>query len=325
LADSNYSWEVSHKLEAGIDLGLFKDKLMISVAYYRNRTGNQLISYTLPGITGFNNYAAKNSPAVVQNTGWEIQLQAKNQFNKNWQWYGNVLLTIPRNKLIAFPNLDASSYKGTLTIGKSLSRFQGYSYTGVSKSTGLFTFKDLNGDGNLTTDSDYQIHGNFDQVYYGSIQSDLQYKGWQLGIFLEFRKQRGYNYLYSIYSPTIPGTMLQNLPTMVLNRWQKCPDKAAVQKLTTGANVAINEAINNFMQSDGTIADASFCRIRNIELSWQLPVHWLKSLTLKNCRVYMQAQNLFTITPYKGMDPETRNLLTLPPLRTIAAGLELNF
>jgi hypothetical protein len=95
--------------------------------------------------------------------------------------------------------------------------------------------------------------------------------------------------------------------------------------LTTGANKGITDAIGSFMQSDGTIADAFFCRLRNIELSWRLPASWLKSKAGKVCRIYMQAQNLFTITPYKGTDPETRNMYTLPPLRTIVAGIELNF
>jgi TonB-linked SusC/RagA family outer membrane protein len=325
LADSNYSWEVNRKLEGAIDLGLFKDQLMISVAYFRNRTGNQLISYSLPGITGFNNYAAKNSPAVVQNTGWEIQLQAKKQFNKQWQWYGNVLLTIPRNKLIAFPNLKSSSYAGTLIIGQSLSVLRGYSYAGVNRSTGLFDFNDQNGDGSITSPEDYRILGNFDPVWYGSIQNHFQYKGWQLDIFLEVRKQRAYGYLYSMYLGNVPGTMSENSSTLLLNRWQQNRDKASVQKLTTGANDDIKNAIDNFMQSDGTITNAAFCRVRNVELSCQLPSQWLKSISLKNCRLYMQAQNLFTITRYKGTDPETRNLLTLPPLRTIVAGIELNF
>jgi TonB-linked SusC/RagA family outer membrane protein len=325
LADSNYSWEVSRKLEAALELGLFKDQLMITMAYYRNRTGNQLIAYSLPGITGFNNYAAKNSPAIVQNTGWEIQLQAKTQNNQQWQWYGSVLLTIPRNKLIAFPNLKNSTYDHTLVIGKSLSVFQGYSYTGVNKATGLFDFKDQDGDGNIKYPEDYRILGNFDPVWYGSIHNNLQYKGWQLDIFLEFRKQRALGYLYSIYNNSIPGTMLANQPAQVLNRWQLHPDKATVQKLTTGANDEINNAIDRFIQSDGTIENATFCRVRNVELSWQLPAQWLRSVSLKNCRLYLQAQNLFTITPYKGTDPETRNMYTLPPLRTAVAGIELSF
>lgn len=325
LADSNYSWEVCRKLEAAFDLGLFKDRLMISVAWYRNRTGNQLVSYTLPAITGFTNYAAKNSPAIVQNTGWELLVQTKNRFNKHWQWNGNILLTIPRNKLIAFPNLKTSSYAHKVFIGQSLSVLEGYGYTGVNMVSGLFEFNDQDGDGAIRFPNDYKILDHFDPAWYGSIQSNLTYKGWQLDVFLEIRKQRAYSHLYSNKTYNSPGTILMNQPALVLNRWPQSLDNAALQQYSTGANDAANKAIDNFVQSNGIIDDASFCRLRNIELSWRFPVQWLKNISLKNCRVYMQAQNLFTITRYKGTDPETRNLFTLPPLRTIAAGVELSF
>jgi TonB-dependent starch-binding outer membrane protein SusC len=326
LADSNYSWEVSRKLEAALDLGLFKDRLMISVAWYRNRTGNQLVSYTLPVLTGFPNYAAKNSSAVVQNTGWELMVQTKNRFNKHWQLIGNASLTIPRNKLISFPNLGTSPYAQSLEIGESLSVIRGYAYKGVDMVSGLFQFNDKDLDGEISFPEDYQILDHFDPAWYGSIQCNLQYKGWQLDVFLEIRKQRAYSYLYSMYSFSFPGTMLVNQPAIALDRrWQQCPDNAVLQQFTTGANDVTSEAIDQFVQSNGTIADASFYRLRNVELSWQFPALWLKKISLKNCRVYMQAQNLFTITRYKGTDPETRSMITLPPLRTIAAGIELSF
>lgn len=325
LADSNYSWEVCRKLEAAIDLGLFKDRLMISVAWYRNRTGNQLVAYPLPVLTGFTNYAAKNSPAIVQNTGWEMLVQTKNRIDQHWQLNGNVSLTIPRNKLIAFPNLASSSYATSLVIGESLSVLKGFEYAGVNMGSGLFEFNDQNGDGAIGYQNDYRILGHFDPAWYGSVQANLQYKGWQLDVFLEVRKQRAYSYLYSKSSYIFPGNQLVNQPALVLNRWPQCLDNGALQRFSTGANTAANEAIDNFVQSNGIIDDASFCRVRNIELSWRFPVQWLKSISLKNCRMYMQAQNLFTITGYKGLDPETRNMFTLPPLRTIAAGVELSF
>jgi TonB-dependent starch-binding outer membrane protein SusC len=325
LADSNYSWEVSRKLEAAFDLGLFKDRLMISVAWYRNRSGNQLVSYALPGLTGFNSYAAKNSSALVQNTGWEVEVQTKNKFNKHWQLNGNVLLTIPRNKLISFPNLATSSYAHKLFIGQSLSVLEGYGYAGVNMVSGLFEFIDQDGDGTISFPDDYQILDHFDPAWFGSIQTNLQYKGWQLDVFLEIRKQRAYSYLYSRDSYLFPGTMLVNQPALVLNRWSQSHDDAALQQFSTGANDATNDAIDRFVQSAGIIDDVSFCRLRNVELSWSFPAKWLKDISLKNCRVYMQAQNLFTITRYKGADPETRNLSTLPPLRTIAVGIELSF
>lgn len=325
LADSNYSWEVSRKLEAAIEFGLFKDRVMITVAHYRNRTGNQLIAYVLPSITGFNNYAAKNSPALVQNTGWEIQLQTKSKLNKHWQLSGNAMLTIPRNKLIAFPNLATSSYKTKLVIGQSLSVVNKYEYKGVNSSSGIFEFVDQDGDSDFSYPNDYRNLGHVDPKWYGSVQANIQYKGWQLDMFWEVRKQRASSYLYSIYSFNQPGTISVNQPELVLHRWPECDGKSALQKFSTGSNDNANDAIVRFLNSDGYIKDASFVRLRNIELSFQLPAQWMKNIAMKHCRFYMQGQNIFTITKYKGFDPETRNVSALPPLRTVAIGFELGF
>jgi TonB-linked SusC/RagA family outer membrane protein len=325
LADSIYSWEVSRKFEAAIDLGFFKDRLMISAAYYQNRTGNQLIAYTLPVITGFTSYAAKNSRAVVQNTGWEIEVQAKSRLSRYWQWTGSILLTIPRNKLLAFPNLAASSYAGSLVIGQPISVQQGYAYNGVNIQTGLFDFIDRNGDSAFSLKNDSRINGNFDPRWYGTIQSNLQYKGWQLDVFFEIRKQSAYGILYAMYKDGFPGTKLVNQPILALNPWQQPNDYSLLQQYTTGANADASNAIARYIKSDAVIEDASFCRLRNIELSWRVPAQGLKKIALKNCRIYLQAQNLFTITRYKGVDPETGNLFTLPPLRTMVGGIELSF
>lgn len=325
LADSNYSWEVSRKLEAAIELGLFKDRVMITVAHYRNRTGNQLIAYVLPSITGFPSYAAKNSSALVQNTGWELQLQFKNKLNERWRLDGNLMFTIPRNKLIAFPNLKSSTYASSLDIGQSLSVFRGYAYAGVNSTNGLFEFIDQNGDGDINYPDDYRILGHVDPKWYGSVQANIQYKGWQLDIFWEIRKLRAKSYLYSMYAFHPPGFILENQPVMALHRWPECNNGCAMQQYTTGVNDVTKDAIVQFVASDGFIKDASFARLKNIELSWQLPAQWMKNIAIRHCRFYMQGQNLLTITRYKGFDPETRNVSALPPLRTIAIGVELGF
>jgi len=325
LADSNYSWEVNRKLEAALELGLFKDRLMITTAYYRNRTGNQLIAYVLPGITGFTSYAAKNSPALVQNSGWEIQLQTKNRLNRNWQINGNVLLTIPRNKLIAFPNLATSSYKTKLAIGQSLSVVNKYEYKGVNSTTGVFEVVDQDDDGGIHFPGDSRLRGNLDPKWYGSLQANVQYKNWQLDLLWEVRKQRAISYLYLKYLYDPPGVILENQPVAVFHRWPECSGQCALQKFSTGANDIAKEAISQYLDSDGYIKDISFARLRNIELSCELPGQWLKNISMKRCRFYAQAQNLFTITRYKVGDPETLNLATLPPLRTVTVGLELGF
>jgi hypothetical protein len=111
----------------------------------------------------------------------------------------------------------------------------------------------------------------------------------------------------------------------VLDRWQKTGDNPLVQRYNQSLGSSIFKAYSFMTQSDAVWTDASFIRLKNISLSWQLPSKIRQKLRLQNARIYTQAQNLFTILTYKGSDPETRSLTSLPPLRMITAGCQLTF
>lgn len=317
LADNNYSWEVSHKLEMAMELGLLKDLVQLSVAYYRNRNSNQLIAYPLPAVTGFTKYEARNSAAVVQNSGVEILFRAQSKPGKRLEWTNGISLTIPKNKLLFFPRLESSAYANQLITGQSLSVRQGFQYTGIDPGSGLFRFRDLNDDGIINYPGDYRVLGNLDPEWYAGIQNSLHYKQWHLDVLWEIRKQLALNHQYSIYILSPPGRAMYNQPKDLFG--------GTYQLFSTGANDNAGTAGNNFINSDGVLSDASYIRMKNISLSWTLPVKWQEKLSLSNCRIYMLAQNLITITRYYGVDPETQNIRTLPPLKTIAGGIELSF
>lgn len=322
LSYESYSWETTRKLEAAIELGFLKDRIYLTVDYYRNRTGNQIISFQLPTATGFTSIAAKNSRAEVQNNGFEISLRSIHIATKNANWTSELTMTIPRNKLVSFPGLDASRYAGIFTEGKSLTFQRGYRYLGVDPATGFFRFEDKDNDG--LTALDLIDIGNLDPKYYGGIKNSISYKNWQLDIFMEGRRQMGYSFLYAIYNSATPGTLMVNQPVEVLNRWQHPGDRATFQKFTA-TNMNGANAISNFKQSSGKFEDASFIRLKTISLSYALPEKWLKKTHLINAGVYFQAQNLFTLTGYNGLDPETQSLYTLPPLKIITTGIHCSF
>jgi TonB-dependent starch-binding outer membrane protein SusC len=143
------------------------------------------------------------------------------------------------------------------------------------------------------------------------------YKGFQLSIMIQIVKQNGFNYFTAFQAPGFPQ---QNQPEEVINRWRKPGDKAPIQlyRFSNG------DAYSNYTMSDGAISDASFVRIKNIELSYQLSESYLKKAHLQNARLYFQCQNLFTFTKYKGLDPETQGL-SLPPVRMMTIGAHLTF
>jgi TonB-dependent starch-binding outer membrane protein SusC len=321
LFNPNYSWEVNKKLEAAIEMGIAKDRIILSGAYFRNRSSNQLINYSLPSQTGFTSII-ENFPALVQNQGFEFSLLTKNFSGRAFNWTSSFNLSIPRNRLISFPGLATSSYANIYVQGKSLNLFNGYHLSGVDPKSGIYQFQDVDGNGVLNT-SDYMSNYNLDPKFYGGLNNSFTYKNYKLNIFLEFKKQMGYNYNnYPIYNFT-PGGMY-NLPKIMLNRWQKQGDVSAIQQLTQTYSPAF-DAQYNFSLSDGRLSDASYIRVKNISLSYSLNGKFWRKMHLSNSSVYILGQNLITVTKYKGSDPETQNLFVLPPLKTITAGFNLTF
>lgn len=323
LTNPDFAWERVNKLEGGLELGFLKNRINLTGSYYRNWSDNQLVGYPLPTLTGFSS-VQYNLPAVVQNTGVEITLNTVNVRSANFTWSSSANFTIPRNKLVSFLNIQNTPYKSTYTVGESLFIQKSlYQYTGVDPQTGLYTFNDVDKDGKLSS-ADYVPTQPITQKYYGGILNSFKYNGFQLDIFVQFVKQLGYNYnKYFIYPGFFSGG-LSNQPTYVLKRWQKLGDNANIEKFTQGAGAALTAAANARNTSNYSIVDASFIRVKNASLSYQLPRYLLQKIHIQNIRIYVQCQNLFTITKYQGSDPETGGL-GLPPLRMIVGGLQVTF
>lgn len=328
LANDQFGWATNKKLEIGLELGFIQDRFLINTSWYRNRAGNQLIQYILPDQTGFPN-VVENSPALVQNTGWEFSIQTKIIEKKDFSWNASFNATIPTNKLLAFPDLATSSYATTYVIGKSTGELLGFRSVGVNPATGLFQFYDAAG--KITSDpqvpsgnklNDFYDLGNLDPKFYGGLSNNFSYKNFQLGVFVEFRKQRGINYLGQLYGT--PGG-IANLPRELIDiHWKAPGDNATFQRYAAVyGNPAI--ALANYMRSDGIYSDASYLRFKTVSLSYLLPKKILDKINAKSLRLYINAQNLFTITGYKGNDPATQNFYGVPTLRVITGGLQLNY
>jgi TonB-linked SusC/RagA family outer membrane protein len=323
LFNATYGWEKNIKFEAGLELGFANDRVLLSANWYRNRSSNQLLDYTLPGVTGFSSIR-RNLPALVENKGTEFELTAINIKRKDFTWATNANLSIPVNKLLDFPDLAGSSYNKSFTVGQPLNIFKGPHLDYVDPGKGIYVFKDLDGDGKFTAPNDYAYTKLIGVSFYGGLQNTFEYKGWQLTALFQFVKQNNYSYLYA-YGSTAPGGGI-NQPATVLERWQKPGDKSPIQQFTQSTGSEAGVAFVFAYNSDQVITDASYIRLKNISLSWRIPVKWQRSLRLKNGQVYIQGQNLFTITRYPGIDPETAAMSEVyPPLRIITAGLRCSF
>lgn len=316
LFNPDFSWETNKKLEFAVELGFLKDRLYLTAAHYRNRSSSQLVGIPLPTMTGFPSIQA-NLDATVQNTGWEFDFRTIILDTGKWNWTASANVTFARNKLLRYDGLESSTYAEQYIIGQPLDIVKVYHNTGVDQQTGLYTFQDYNGDGQITWPEDSQKIVSLTPDYYGGLQNSLSYKNWSLDFLLQFVKQQGYNHFNTGAIPGLPD----NQPAAVVSAWQS-GSPSDIQLYTAGYNNEALDAFYNFIGSDGVISDASFLRLKNLSISYTLPKEWLPSTS---CRLYFQGQNLLTLTKFKGADPENQTRGSLPPLRTLSFGVQIDF
>lgn len=327
-----YAWSLNKKFNEQLDMSFLKDRLYINITTYQNRSINQLVQYTEPIQTGFYSITT-NAPYIVQNNGVEVTLSSRNIVQKDFQWTTSLNFAHNSNKLASFPDIAFSPYAGIYVVGRPVTARIVIPYLGVDPKTGNFTFRGTN-----TNSAFNHVGGDATEIidinpkFSGGLNNTFTYKGFNLSIFLQFVKQRGPNYLYTIYSSYITalaGQPLVNLPLAMMDRWRKPGDQAPIQRFVAGPysadDLITNAAANFFSNSTGAYSDASYIRMKNVSLSYRLPTSLLKKCFIQNCTLYINAQNLFLITGYKIGDPETLSIFSIPPQRTVAAGLNINF
>lgn len=312
LYNPDFSWEKTTKSEIGLESGFFKNRLNVTTAYYQNKSTNQLVGYQLPAVTGFATINA-NLDATVQNTGFETDVQFKVLRGKGLQWETGFNLSIPRNKLLSFPGLEGSTYTNTYMIGQPVNILKLYHLEGINPQTGQYQFTDFNGDGKISSPQDRQIIEQLGVRYFGGWNNQLRYKNFNLAFLVQFVKQRSRN--YNAVMPS-PGQM-NNLPVEALNVWSVENPNGFYMPY----NYASNSLHFTMQQSDAVVSDGSFIRLKNIQFTYQVPMG--ERSIFKDVKIYLQGQNLLTITNYFGIDPETGSGAFLPPLKTYAFGVQL--
>lgn len=314
LFNPNFSWEKTTKFETAIELGLLENRMNVSVAWFRNRSSNQLVGIPQPATTGFPSIQS-NFPAKVQNSGTELDLQFAILRNTAVKWKSSINFTQPKSKLLQFDGLKTSTYASTYEVGSSLYIKKVYELKGVNPSTGLYEFSDLNGDGKFDANDRIKVV-DLGIKYFGGIGSQLTFRKWSLDFLFQFVKQRQFNLEYSL---GMLGTM-SNIPTYLLDYWTPENPSARFQRPSTGANANASRAFAQFQGSDAVIVDASYVRLNNVHIGYQIPFEkkYLKSITLQ-----LHGQNLLTLTGYKGIDPEVQGLyLPIPRTFTFSANLK---
>ncbi len=306
LFNPEFGWETNRKFEVAVETGFLNDRLFLTTAYYLNRSSNQLVGIPLPGTTGFTSLNA-NLAASVENSGLEFTLRTLNFQRKDFEWSTNFNIALNRNKLVSYPGLESSTNANRFVVGQPTNIIKVYNYTGMNPVTGVYEFEDVNGDGAITSVGDRTRVADFTPDFFGGLQNNFKYKNLQLDFLFQFVKQEAFG-----RTPGVPGTAVNQLASV--------GSDAGQQPFTSGVNGTIINAYFRYGLSNGNIEDASFVRLKNISLTYDLP---LEKRTGIRCQLYLQGQNLLTFTNYSNGDPEFKFSNYLPPLKVYSAGVKL--
>ncbi|WP_343744159.1 SusC/RagA family TonB-linked outer membrane protein [Chitinophaga sp.] len=318
-ANPYLQWELTRKLNFGLDLGFLNNQIILTANYYINRSSNQLITYPVGLLTGFNG-VNQNVDATIQNKGIELQIDATPLKKRHFTWNLSANLTIPKNKLVSFPTLDKTPLSQIYVIEQPISIVKVYPFLGVDPQTGLYQYR--GSDGKITSAPLFakdrtQIIDPSPKCY-GSISNSLSYKGISLDFMFQFAKRTG-----ASNRMTLPVGASRGAPIELNDRWRKPGDIATYQKASTQDNAA-NTALSAISSSSALYEDASYIKLRNVSISYLFTNSTLKRIKLNSARIFVQGQNIFTITNFFGTDPETGSISILPPLRVITAGINIS-
>ncbi|WP_298300839.1 TonB-dependent receptor, partial [Hydrotalea sp.] len=295
-------WETTYGYDAGLDLGLFDNKINITVDYYHKKTKDRLNSVQLPASTGYTN--TLQNVGEIQNKGWEFAAAAQIA-DKAVKWNVSANVSFNRNKITklyggqdiygsVFFTGPLNDFVNLLREGQPLGIFYGYLENGYT-STGNIRYKDLNGDGNINS-LDKTYIGNPNPKFIYGFNSDVSYKGFGLTVFIQGSQG---NDIYNLdATQTIDLGFGLNVPVDVYNNhWTPANTNAKYPKISR--SIAGNVS-NRFVE------DGSYLRFKNIQLAYNLPSGLIK--WARNIQLYISGQNLITITKFSWYDPEINSL-----------------
>jgi len=324
IANPALGWETNTTTNFGLDLGFWKDKLIMTVDLYDKTTTDQLMQRSMPlyfsQITP--NYTDWGKPFVnlgnINNKGIEYSVTYRSFENElTYDITANLSKNI--NKVVSLESGTPPTI-GTYSViqeGQPLGTFKGYKTEGIFQSqeeidnhafqsaktkAGDLKFKDLNGDGKIN-ESDQTFIGNAFPDFNFGFTLNMAYKGFDLSVFTQgVSGNKIYNQLRqnALYNFSISS----NVSTDLLNAWGRTLADGTVVTNTNVPRLSAVDNNNNKRFSDYWLEDGSYFRIKSITLGYNFKPEALKVLKLSNLRIYGTVQNVFTFTKYTGFNPE---------------------
>ncbi len=343
--NDNLKWETTRQVDAGLDIGFIKNRIGFTIDYYNKETSDLLYYFNLPWATGYNSYL-KNI-GRLKNTGLEFALNTINFLKTDFKWNTTANISFNRNKITDLKGtelyINNDTYKlkignwAVIREGEEMGSFYGLVSDGIwqtdeaeeasvyGSKPGDFKYVDKNNDGKINAD-DCGIIGHALPDFTWGLSNSFSFKNITLDIFLQ--ASQGNQILNSNRFELESGNGLSNASVKLLDRWT--PENPS------NLYPRANRNAEYLHMSDRYLEDGSYIRVKTITLAYDLPERLMNYLKMKKVKVYVTAQNFFTLTKYSGFDPEvgsfgmdnTRmgyDFGSYPSVRTLIFGASINF
>jgi TonB-linked SusC/RagA family outer membrane protein len=312
IGSADLKWETTKQLNAGLDIGLFRNRLNFSIDYYIKNTFDLLFNQPLPQSSGFD--VGLQNVGKLENKGFEIMVNTKNTVGE-FKWITDLNISFNRNKVISLggvPMTAGDAGSGWLAIpaftqlivGQPVGTFFGYVRDGIFQNAeevansaqktdkpGFIRYKDLDNNG-IIDGNDRTIIGNAQPDFIYGITNTFEYKGFDLIIFIQ--GSQGNEVLNAQRKNLDRFTAEGNSSTLALDYWSPTNTRASQPSLNNP----------NIRYDSRYIEDGSYVRLKNLTVGYRFPNSLVEKIKLTGARLYFSGQNLITITNYTGYDPE---------------------
>lgn len=342
LANPDLQWEVSNTFDAGIEVGLLNDRFTVDFTYYYRLTTDAIINTSIQASSGLDDLAFNQNVGTIENKGIELGIMSRNLV-KAFKWTTRFNIAHNRNKVLdvgtATPDaLDGGFGDVRAVPGEPVNTNFIVRWSHVDPATGHPVYLTRGGEETYVYSvvSDRVAAGNGAPDFTGGLTNEFSYRNFDLNFLLYFSVG---GTIYDDAAKRHMGVVTDwNMRTDVFDRWRKPGDIATYPRLTMDMRNWGGNA--NFWQNNHSLwlEDASYMRLRTVSLGYNIKV---KTGRINNIRVSFNGTNLWTLTNYRGMDPEVarerenpqqRNIggtnvtyLTAPNEKTYTFGLKVDF
>jgi TonB-linked SusC/RagA family outer membrane protein len=327
LENTTLQWEKNKTTDIGLEFSILKRRINGEVAYYKKQSDGLLFAQPLSRLTGFG--TLNTNLAEVNNSGVEVMLGGTPVVTSSFNWNVSVNFATNNNVIKKLTQDQVTDGSYNLRVGKDRYSWNLREWAGIDPTDGRpqWFMDDANGNKVPTKTyanaKVYDTHGSSLPEFFGGFNNTLTYKQFDFSVFTYFSYG---GLVYDALEQTLthsgisPGTQLSR---EVLNAWSPTNTSSTIPRFLPV----------NTDQSNGTssryLHDGSYIRVKNITLGYALKKEWAAKARLANARLFITAENPFTLARHKGMDPEQAINGTssneIPNIKTFAVGLNIGF